>query len=155
MHLPFQSGCLLNHLVPKSLWLDSPIQCWIEVQEQVSISLLPDVRGKTSSFFVIEYDVSCGIFVDAFIRLKKLPYIPSLLRVFVFCFAFLPFYGCTHGIWKGSVKSKLQLPAYATATLRIWAASVTYAAAHGNARSLTHWTRPEIGPASSWILAPV
>ena len=27
-----------------------------------------------------------------------------------------------------------------------------YAAAHGNARSLTHWVRPGIKPASSWIL---
>ena len=30
--------------------------------------------------------------------------------------------------------------------------SVTYTAAHGNARSLTHWARPVIEPASSWML---
>ena len=36
------------------------------------------------------------------------------------------------------VELKLQLPAYATA--------------HGNAASLTHWARPGIKPASSWIL---
>ena len=30
--------------------------------------------------------------------------------------------------------------------------SVTYSTAHGNARSLTHWARPGIKPASSWIL---
>ena len=34
----------------------------------------------------------------------------------------------------------------------IGAASVTYTTAHGNARSLTHWARPGIKPASSWIL---
>ena len=35
----------------------------------------------------------------------------------------------------------------------IWAMSVTYTTAHSNARSLTHWVRPGIEPASSWILA--
>ena len=30
--------------------------------------------------------------------------------------------------------------------------SVTYTAARGNAGSLTHWVRPRIEPASSWIL---
>ena len=35
---------------------------------------------------------------------------------------------------------------------RIWASSVTYTTAHGNTRSLTHWARPGIEPAFSWIL---
>ena len=30
--------------------------------------------------------------------------------------------------------------------------SVTYTTAHGNAESLTHWTRPGIEPATSWFL---
>ena len=34
----------------------------------------------------------------------------------------------------------------------IWAASVTYTTARGNAGSLTHWARPGIELASSWIL---
>ena len=34
----------------------------------------------------------------------------------------------------------------------IWAASVTNAAACGNARSLTHWARPGIKPTPSWTL---
>ena len=34
----------------------------------------------------------------------------------------------------------------------IWAMSVTYTAAHGNARSLTRWERSQIKPASSWTL---
>ena len=34
----------------------------------------------------------------------------------------------------------------------IWAASVTYTTAYSNAGSLTHWARPGIKPASSWIL---
>ena len=34
----------------------------------------------------------------------------------------------------------------------IRATSVTYTTVHGDARSLTHWVRPWIEPASSWIL---
>ena len=36
--------------------------------------------------------------------------------------------------------------------LRIQAVSVTYTTAHGNAGSLTHWARPGIKPAPSWML---
>ena len=35
---------------------------------------------------------------------------------------------------------------------QLWAASVTYTTAHGNARSFTHWARPGIEPTSLWIL---
>ena len=35
---------------------------------------------------------------------------------------------------------------------QIWASSVTYTTAHGNAGSLTHWARPGIERASSWFL---
>ena len=45
------------------------------------------------------------------------------------------------------VELELQLLAYTTAT-----ATVTYAAACSKARSLTHWARPGIRPAFSWIL---
>ena len=34
----------------------------------------------------------------------------------------------------------------------IWTATVTYTTAHGNARSPTHWARPGIKSASSWVL---
>ena len=51
------------------------------------------------------------------------------------------------------VESELQLPVYATATERqIRAASATYTTTHGNPRSLTHWARPGIEPATSWLL---
>ena len=51
------------------------------------------------------------------------------------------------------VESELQLLAYATATATgSRAASANYTAADGNARSLTHWARPGMEPASSWIL---
>ena len=35
---------------------------------------------------------------------------------------------------------------------QVQATSVTYITAHGNTRSLIHWVRPGIKPASSWIL---
>ena len=35
---------------------------------------------------------------------------------------------------------------------RFWTMSVNYTIAHGNARSLTHWARPGINPATSWLL---
>ena len=35
---------------------------------------------------------------------------------------------------------------------RIWVMPVTYIMAHSNARSFTHWARPEIESLSSWIL---
>ena len=50
------------------------------------------------------------------------------------------------------VESELQLPAYTTQQGKIRAASVTYTAAHTNADSLTHWVRPGIEPATSWLL---
>ena len=34
---------------------------------------------------------------------------------------------------------------------QIWDTFVTYTTAHGNPGSLTHWKRPRIKPASSWI----
>ena len=55
------------------------------------------------------------------------------------------------------VKSELQLLAYIIAVQQcgIWATSVTYTTAHGNARSLTHWAWPGIEPVTSWFLIRV
>ena len=35
---------------------------------------------------------------------------------------------------------------------RIWATSATYTTAHCNTRSLSHWAKPGIKPATSWFL---
>ena len=48
------------------------------------------------------------------------------------------------------VKSELQLIGTATATAT--ASSATDTEAHSNTGSLTHWAKPVIKPASSWIL---
>jgi len=79
--------------------------------------------------------------------------------------AFFFFQGCTHEVPRLGVESELQLPTYTTAQScsccwptpqaqqsQIRATSETYTTAQGNAGSLTHWARPGIEPASSWIL---
>ena len=51
------------------------------------------------------------------------------------------------------VNLELQLLTYATATAMLDPShSATYTAAHGNAGSLTHWSRPGIKPAFSWVI---
>ena len=59
------------------------------------------------------------------------------------------------GTWKfpgeGSNGSCSCRPTPQPQQLSIWAASVTYTTAHGNAGSLTHSARPGIEPASSWF----
>ena len=45
-----------------------------------------------------------------------------------------------------------ELLAYTVIQLGVQAASLTYTTAHTNSGSLTHWARPGIKPASSWIL---
>ena len=48
---------------------------------------------------------------------------------------------------------ELQPLAYVTATaMQDQTTSATYTTAHSRARPLTHWARPKIKPASSWIL---
>ena len=51
--------------------------------------------------------------------------------------------------WIGAVAVSLS---HSHSQSQIWVTSATYTIAHGNARSLTHWTGPGIEPSSSWIL---
>ena len=55
----------------------------------------------------------------------------------------------------GSFQARGQIRAAAAGlchSQRIWAASAVYATSCSNAMSLTHWARPGMEPASSWIL---
>ena len=79
----------------------------------------------------------------------------NILNFSIFCVFFFAFLG-PH-MWhmevpRLGVESELPLLAYTTATampdLRV---SASYPAAHGNARSLMHGSRPGIKPGSSWI----
>ena len=71
-----------------------------------------------------------------------------------FLFSFL---GHTRGIWRfpgqGSNQSFSHWPSPQPQQCQIQATSSTYTTAHGNAGSLTHWARPGIEPASSWLLS--
>ena len=57
-----------------------------------------------------------------------------------------------YGLGVGLDKLELQLPAYTIATAKRDPSLVCDNTAHGDARTLTHWERPGIEPASSWIL---
>ena len=81
----------------------------------------------------------------------------TILSAFSFFFSF---YGCTNGIWKfpeqGSNWGVSWRLTPQPQQRQIQAASASYAADHGNAGSLTHWTRTGMEPASSqtlcWVL---
>ena len=79
----------------------------------------------------------------------------TYLKNFLF-FSFFFFFGHAFGMWKcpgqGSNQSCSCRPTPKPQQHQIWAASVTYTTAQGNARSLTHWMRPGIKPVSSWML---
>ena len=68
-----------------------------------------------------------------------------------FFFSFL-LVKATHAAYGGSqARGRIRATA-AGLQHRIWATSVTYTTAHGNARFLTHWARAGIKPATSWFL---
>ena len=75
---------------------------------------------------------------------------------FCFCFFFLwPYLWHIEVLGLGT-ESELQLPSMAQLQQHwIWAASVTYTTAGGNARSLNHWARSGIVLESSQTLCPV
>ena len=61
-------------------------------------------------------------------------------------------FGSLHAsCWVGAVAASLHY-SHSHSNVRSKLCLVTYTTAHGNARSLTHWVRPGIKPASSWIL---
>ena len=70
-------------------------------------------------------------------------------------FFFFFFKGRTYGVCKfsgcGSNWSSRRWPMPQTQQHQIQATSESFAAPCGNAKSLTHWVRPGIKPASSWI----
>ena len=75
----------------------------------------------------------------------------NTLYLFIYLFRAMPmaFGSSQAGGWIWAVAAG---PTPQPQQLQIWAVSVTYTTAHGNAGSLTHWERPGIKPASSRIL---
>ena len=80
--------------------------------------------------------------------------VPFLSPFFFFSFCFLGPYLRNMEVPRLGVESELYLPAYTTATATQDSShirAVTYTTAHSNTGPLTHWARPGIEPASSWI----
>ena len=75
---------------------------------------------------------------------------PLVLFVFLLFRAAPVAYGSSQA--RGSNQSYSCQPISQPRQRGIWAASATYAAAHGKNGFLTHGVRPETEPASSWIL---
>ena len=81
LFLNFQSGCLLFLFLASLLWLESPIQCWIEVPGEDIFVLLLILGGKHTTF-TIKYDVSYGIFIDALYQVEEVPFYSWLIEFF-------------------------------------------------------------------------
>ena len=79
-----------------------------------------------------------------------LPFLSSFLPSFFLFRAVLAAHGGSQARGRmGAVATSLH---HSSRQLGIQAASSTYISAHGIDESLTHWARPGIEPASSWIL---
>ena len=88
-----------------------------------------------------------------FFTLFPFPFLSFPFLSFLFSFVFLGLHPWHLEVPRLGVKSELQMPATATAiTMPDLSTSATYTTAHGNAGSSTHWARPGIEPASSWII---
>ena len=75
-------------------------------------------------------------------------------RVFLFCFVLFWFWFFAFSLFLGPLPQHMEVPrpGVQSQQLGIRAESATYTTDHGNARSLTHWSRPGIEPAASWFL---
>ena len=77
---------------------------------------------------------------------------------FFFAFFFFLLFRATPVATNGGSRARGWIQALAASLhhghskLEISAASAIYTTAHGNARSLTHWARPGIEPAISWMV---
>ena len=110
-----------------------------------SLCLVSDTQAHvfSPSHFIVFYFV-------AFVFSSPFLFLTSLFFCLFYLFRAVPRHMEVPSL---GVESELQLPAYATVTATHDPSLVcAYTIAHSNARSLTHWTRPEIKPKSSWIL---
>ena len=62
-------------------WVELPVKCWTEEEWTFLFCSWP--RKESIQSFTNKYDISCGFFIDAFIRLRKFSHIPT---EFVECF---------------------------------------------------------------------
>ena len=121
---------------------------------QNKVTLLHSLSCLQSKHFpsVILFNFICSIYHCLILSCLRI----CLVFCFLFCFVLLcravpTAHGSSQA--RGQIRptaARLRTPQ--PPQHRIQATSVTYTTAHGNIRSLTHWARPGIEPASSWIL---
>ena len=103
-------------------------------------------------FHIIEFRIYvfwCISFARYIICKCFLLFIAFLSFFLSFFFFFFSFFWATP-IARGNSRAKGWIGA--PQPCQIWAASVTHTTAYSHARSLTHWVRPGIKHASTWIL---
>ena len=132
-------------------------QCWI-------LNPLSETRDRTCNLrvtsqfrFLLSHDRNSHIFFPLSSNLNEARVESTVnlenLGFFLFvCFAF-PFSRATPAAYggsqaRGSNRSYSCQPKPEPQQRWMWASSVTYTTAHGNTRSLTHWARPGIEPAT-------
>jgi len=139
-------------LIPLPGWQieDSSVEVKLRDRKWIDISCISELGDRhwvccTSVICLINLGLHPGFFCK--LRRKWRPPPPTLL------ISLGPHEGHME-FPKVGVQLELQLPASARATTSgIQVASATYTTAQSNAGFLTHWSRPEIEPASSWMLA--
>ena len=77
--LPTCLGCFISFLA-WSLWLELAIQCCRKV---ISMGILVSFLFKYLQLFTVEYDVCYRVSYMAFIVLRYVPSMPTLLRIFI------------------------------------------------------------------------
>ena len=80
--LPFQFGCLPFLPLVWLLWRGLPVLCCIRAESGHSC-LVPNLKGNTSSSCPLKMMLAVGLSSMAFIMLRYVPSIPTLLRVFI------------------------------------------------------------------------
>ena len=103
-----------------------------------------------TSLFFLKFNTDIMVFITHSLYLIC----STSVLFFFFCFCFLGPHLQHMEVPRLGVELELQPLAYTTATATRDPSHIcTLCHSLGNARSLTHWVRPGIKPASSWILA--
>ena len=131
-----------------------PLDLLSKILNQFSESVLHTVHtSRQFSLWLLFTYITFTKFMPA-ISLSFFLFLP-LFPSFLFLFSLWPHLQHME-VPRPGIKSELQLPAYTTATATwIWATSMTYTTAFGNAGFLTCWANSGIEPASSGTLCCV
>ena len=152
-------------LPPVSLLVNLAIRCfpfskviatlsaslWVRQQVLCSVTIFAIIKNTMLAFVYTYFVHSSDCFLSMCLEREPQKNIkPFFFVFFAFSRAAPSGYGGSQA--RGSNRSCSCQPTPEPQQLRIRAKSATYTTAHSNARSLTHWARPGIKPATSWFL---